>query len=194
MHRVTKLVFLDRDGVVNRRPANDGFVRSWGEFQFLPGVAEAIRLLNRHAMFVIIVTNQRGVSLGLYSESDLQKLHQRMQADLNNRGAKLDGIYYCPHGIGECECRKPAIGMFEQALRELPSIEPDAMVVVGNSITDMKAADRLGCRKVLVGDECDPIVAHLAGDGIHVEFVCESLLEGVQKYILAGSVKSASGS
>lgn len=194
MRQVTKLVFLDRDGVVNRRPANDGFVRSWGEFQFLPGVAEAIRLLNRHAMFVIIVTNQRGVSLGLYSESDLQNLHQRMQAELNDRGAKLDGIYYCPHGIGECECRKPATGMFEQALRELPTIEPEAMVVVGNSITDMKAADRLRCRKVLVGEECDPIVAQLAGEGIPVEFACESLLEGVQKYILANGVKSASGS
>ena len=194
MHHVTKVVFLDRDGVVNRRPANDGFVRSWAEFQFLPGVAEAIRLLNRHAMFVVIVTNQRGVSLGLYSESDLQNLHQRMQAELNNRGAKLDGIYYCPHAIGECECRKPATGMFERALRELPPIEPDAMVVVGNSITDMKAADRLRCRKVLVGDQCDPILAHLAREGIHVEFACESLLEGVQKYILANGVKSARGS
>jgi len=194
MHDVTKLVFIDRDGVVNRKPANDGFVRSWAEFQFLPGVAEAIRLLNRHATFVVIVTNQRGVSLGLYSESDLQNLHRRMQAELNIRGAKLDGIYYCPHGIGECECRKPATGMFEQALRELPPMEPEAMVVVGNSITDMTAADRLGCRKVLVGDECDPILSHLAGQGIHVEFACESLLEGVQKYIVAGSGKSAGGS
>lgn len=194
MHDVTKLVFLDRDGVVNRKPANDGFVRSWAEFEFLPGVAEAIRLLNRHAMFVVIVTNQRGVSLGLYSESDLQNLHQRMQAELNIRGAKLNGIYYCPHGIGVCECRKPATGMFEQALRELPPIEPEAMVVVGNSITDMKAADRLRCRKVLIGEECDPILSHLAGQGIHVEFSCESLLESVEKYIVAGGGKSAAGS
>jgi len=184
MRDVTKLVFLDRDGVVNRRPANDGFITSWAKFQFLPGVAEGIRLLNQHSIFVVIVTNQRGVNLGLYSESDLHNLHQRMQLELESKGARLDGIYYCPHGIGECECRKPATGMFKQAMRQLPPVEPDAVVVIGNSITDMQAADRLRCRKVLVGPERGPILARLAEQGIHVEFACESLLEAVEKYIL----------
>ena len=179
-----KLVFLDRDGVINRPPAGDGFLTSWENFEFLPGAADAIRLLNHNSILVVVVTNQRGISLGLYSEADLRGLHRCMQEYLANRGAKLDGIYYCPHGMGVCNCRKPKTGMFEQALSLLPLINRSEVIVVGNSDTDMEAAHRLQCRKILVGKERGSIVKRLTERGIVVECEAASLIKAVHEYIL----------
>jgi len=179
-----QLVFLDRDGVINRRPAGRRFVTCWREFEFLPGVAEAIHLLNQHSVWVIVATNQRGISMGLYSESDLQDIHSRMQQALGTKGARLDGIYYCPHAPGECECRKPYTGLFEQALRHLPPIDRADILVIGDSDTDMVAAHRFGCRRILVGLDRDSASITLANKGISVGFSCESLLEAVKGYIL----------
>jgi len=148
-------VFLDRDGVVNRKPPGDRFVTRWEEFELLPGVEEAIAKLNRSGCKVIVVTNQRGVALGLYSLKDLEQMHDQLRKVLAQRGARLDGIYVCPHEDGQCNCRKPLTGLFEQAFEDFPEARAENSLVVGDSLRDIEAGVRMGMRTVLVIGEGD---------------------------------------
>jgi len=183
-------VFLDRDGVINRKLPNGRFVCRWDEFEFLPDVPKAIRLLKQNQLTTILVTNQRGVSLGLYSEVELLKLHRRLSSVLRRHRAPLDGIYYCPHAAGVCACRKPGVALFQQAFRDFPGTGPSRSVVVGDSIGDMQAAHKLGCAKVLIDDGTGRIEAEAQTLGIHIEYCADSLLVAVQEYILPRSIVS----
>ena len=138
-------VFLDRDGVLNRKPAQGGFVTHWEEFELLPGVDDAIATLNRSGRKVIVVTNQRGIALGLYSLPDLERMHNQLQALLGQRGAQLDAIYVCPHESGQCNCRKPLTGLFEQAFLDFPDARPQSSVMVGDSLRDIEAGLEWEC-------------------------------------------------
>lgn len=150
MNDIISTVFLDRDGVINRLRSD--YVRAWSAFEFLPRAQEAIRLLNEAGLRIVVVTNQRAVARGLLSVTALLRIHDRMQAELAQAGASIDAIYYCPHDIGECFCRKPNVGMFLQAQVDFPLIDFRRSVVVGDSVNDMQAGSRLGCRLILVTD------------------------------------------
>src|SRR5579863_2576287 len=106
-------VFLDRDGVINEKMPEGQYVTRREELRVLPGVGEAIRRLNSRGCRVILVSNQRGIALGLYTAADLEAIHAWLKNFLESHGARLDGIYYCPHDRDECDCRKPMPGMFE---------------------------------------------------------------------------------
>jgi histidinol-phosphate phosphatase family protein len=178
-----RIVFLDRDGVINRKPG-DSFVRSWQDFQFLPRVAEAIRMLNEADFRVVVITNQRGISLDLYSHDQLAAIHSRMCEELARAGAHVDGIYYCPHPPGVCECRKPGVALFQQAINDFPGTDVSSSIVVGDSARDLQAAARLGCRRVLIGDSGRSIAASLAAAGITLDYSAASLLDAVTRFIL----------
>ena len=107
-----KFVFLDRDGVINRKPPEGSYVMSWSELEILPGVERAIATLNQTSHRVIVMTNQRGIALGRYSEPELLFIHEKLRAHLSNFGAHLDAVYFCPHDLGQCNCRKPGIALF----------------------------------------------------------------------------------
>jgi len=143
-------VFLDRDGVLNRNAPNGQFVTRWEEFELLPGVEDAVAQLNRSGRKVIVVTNQRGIALGLYSREDLEGMHDRLRQCLAARRARLDAIYVCPHDDGECDCRKPLTGLFEQAFHDFPAARPENSVMVGDSLRDIEAGSRMGMRTVLI--------------------------------------------
>jgi len=147
-----EFVFLDRDGVLNRKPPPGQFVTRWEDFELLPGVEEAIAILNRSGRKAIVVTNQRGVALGLYSLEELAEMHERLQARLAAAGGHLDGIYICPHDVGQCSCRKPLTGLFEQAFRDFPDACAANSVMIGDSLRDIEAGKKLGMRTVLVDD------------------------------------------
>lgn len=151
------MVFLDRDGVLNRKPPPGQFVTSWAQFELLPGVGDAIATLNRSGRTAIVVTNQRGVALGLYSLEDLAQMHQRVQALLAARGGRLDANYVCPHDVGQCTCRKPLTGLFEQAFRDFPGAHAANSVMIGDSLRDIEAARQLGMRAVLVTEDSSPV-------------------------------------
>jgi D-glycero-D-manno-heptose 1,7-bisphosphate phosphatase len=153
-------IFLDRDGVVNEKMPEGRYVARWDEFHLLPGVPEAIARLNRAGLRVIVVSNQRGVALGLYSADDVKALHVRLQDELLTRGAHVDAFYFCPHDKGVCDCRKPLPGMFEEARRAFPEIEAATSVMIGDSATDIEFGKRLGMRTVFI--EGDP--AFIEGD------------------------------
>jgi D-glycero-D-manno-heptose 1,7-bisphosphate phosphatase len=180
---IVEFVFLDRDGVINRKPPRGGFVTCWEEFDLLPEVPEAIAALNRAGRKVLVVTNQRGVALGLYSLDELSKLHERMQKLLAARGAHVDGIYVCPHEAGQCECRKPQIGLFEQAFRDFPNATPANSVVIGDSLRDIEAGRKLGMRTILIGDNLNGSDTELQRARSLADLTLPSLAEFVRQCI-----------
>jgi D-glycero-D-manno-heptose 1,7-bisphosphate phosphatase len=157
-------VFLDRDGVINRKAPEGSYVTSWAEFAFLPGALEALARLAHTGVPTFIATNQRGIARGAMSEADLADIHRRMCAEVHAARGRIDAIYHCPHE-GGCDCRKPLPGMFERAARE-HGLRLAEAVVVGDRESDMRAAAAVGAGRVLVGaeDVGDTAIDHRAED------------------------------
>jgi len=149
-----RAVFLDRDGTLNEEV---GYVNHLDRFVLLPRVAQAIRLLNEHGFKAVVVTNQSGVARGYFSESLLHLVHQRMENLLNQEGAHLDGIYYCPHHPDagappyrqKCRCRKPDTGLVETAVKEL-DLDCSKSYVIGDRGAEIEFARRIGAKGILV--------------------------------------------
>jgi D-glycero-D-manno-heptose 1,7-bisphosphate phosphatase len=146
-------IFLDRDGVLNRRAREGDYIKSPDELEMLDGAVEGVRLLNERGLLVVVVTNQRGIALGRMSALDLERVHAELRSQLAGGGARLDGIYHCPHDKGSCDCRKPLTGLFVHAQRDHSGIDFARSAVIGDSVTDMQAAERIGARGILVGGE-----------------------------------------
>jgi histidinol-phosphate phosphatase family protein len=144
-------LFLDRDGVINRAPAPGAYVRRWAEFELIPSVADWVRLFNALDFLVVVVTNQRGVARGQVRLEDLHDIHRRMTEELARRGARLDGVLYCPHEEGACSCRKPRPGLVHEALKRWP-IDLGRSLLVGDSECDRKLAEACGLRFVRVAE------------------------------------------
>jgi D-glycero-D-manno-heptose 1,7-bisphosphate phosphatase len=145
---MTRAVFLDRDGVINRRPPEGQYITRWEDMLFLPGVAEAISLLNMAGFRVIVVSNQRCVAKGLITLHELDAMHQRMSDKLGEAGATIEGIYYCPHEEQPpCSCRKPAPGMLLRAASE-HHIDLTESWMIGDSDKDVLAGKNAGCKTV----------------------------------------------
>ncbi|MDD4294965.1 MAG: HAD-IIIA family hydrolase [Candidatus Omnitrophica bacterium] len=144
------VVFLDRDGVINRYPGDFDYVKNADEFHLLPGSACAIKRLNDLGFKVFVVSNQAGVSKKIYTQSDLDAIDKKMHDELACCDAKLDGIYYCTH-LDEhaCNCRKPKDGLLHKALDE-HNITPEKVFFIGDSFMDMTAARSFGACAILV--------------------------------------------
>jgi D-glycero-D-manno-heptose 1,7-bisphosphate phosphatase len=171
-----KAVFLDRDGVINRKPPEGQYVTRWEEMKFLPGVPEAIALLMGAGFCVFAVSNQRCVAKELLTVSELESIHKRMCQELAAAGAVITAVYYCPHEEQPpCNCRKPAPGMILTAAKE-HDIDLRASWMIGDSDIDIKAGRNAGCRTVRIvrGDEI--------GDGGGDAFA-RSLLDAVHQML-----------
>jgi len=148
-----KIVFLDRDGVINKYPGDTHYVTSWRQFIFIPGSIEAIGLLKRYGFKVFVVSNQAGVAKGIYSQKDLDLMTNRMMAVLHKSKVDLDGVYYCLHRDEDnCSCRKPKPGLIKQVLDSLnlKAAPRDNCFLVGDSFIDMLTARACGCKPMLV--------------------------------------------
>lgn len=145
-----KIIFLDRDGVINKRPPKADYVKRWNEFTFLPGSIEAIKLLKNKGYKIFIVTNQPGIARGVMSETNLNLIHKKMQQELKNQGTKIDGIYYCPHGWDDgCKCRKPEPGLLLKVSRE-HFLDLTKSIFIGDDKRDVEAGEKVGCKTILV--------------------------------------------
>jgi len=144
-----RCVFLDRDGVINEKPAPHEYVRNWSEFRFLPNIVDWIRLFNALDYLVIVVSNQRGIARGIMSAADVEEIHRNMLAELAARGALVHDIFYCPHEQGRCECRKPRPGLVIAA-REKWNIDLAQSVLIGDSDADEQLAANCGLKFVRV--------------------------------------------
>ena len=150
-----KAVFLDRDGTINKYV---GFLTKPEQFELLPGVAEAIKMINRSGYLAIVVTNQPVIARGDCTWEDLQMIHNKMETELGKEGAFLDAIYICPHHKDkgfegerpeykfDCECRKPKPGLLFQSAKDF-NIDLSQSIMIGDSENDMKAGENGGCSK-----------------------------------------------
>ena len=186
------VVFLDRDGVINQDSPQ--YIKSWSEFEFIPGSLEALAALNRSGFEVIIITNQSAVQRGLISMADLDQMHGRMLAAIQSRGGRILDIFFCPHlPTDDCSCRKPRPGMIERACNKY-GIDPATTTMVGDSSRDIECARNAGCgRAALVRTGYgQTALRELKDKGVPIDFVAENLSDAVQ-WIIRGASTDLSG-
>jgi len=168
-----RAVFLDRDGTI----AYDvHYCSRPDEFELLPTVPEAIKLLNANEFKVVVITNQSGIARGYFTEETLAQIHQKMAVELGKQGASVDAVYYCPHHPDEnCQCRKPGTALFNQAAKEL-SIDLGHSYVIGDTQMDVDSGKALGCKTIAVttGPEGEN------GISDSPDYTANSLLEAVR--------------
>lgn len=153
---MNKAVFLDRDGTIN---VEKHYLYRIEDFEFLPGVIKGLKLLQDAGFILIIVTNQSGIGRGYYTEEDFHKLNNWMIEELKVNGVDIAKVYYCPHLTDaqiekyriDCACRKPKLGMYEQAIKDF-DIDISNSWVVGDKIRDCSICEKTGCKGFLVAN------------------------------------------
>jgi D-glycero-D-manno-heptose 1,7-bisphosphate phosphatase len=175
-------IFLDRDGTVNFEVS---YLYKATDWKWIPGVVEAIKLLNTNGFLVIIVSNQSGIARGKYTRDDVDKLHAYVSRELQLQGGTIDEFYYCEHhpeygDTRECTCRKPKIGMINQACVDY-DIELDKSWLIGDKLTDVQTGENAGVSTVLVltgyGKNC-------LSSAKPAQKVASNLLDAVREYIV----------
>ena len=182
---VRPAVFIDRDGTINEQM---GYINHVTRFVLLPGVGEAIRLLNENGYLVFVVTNQSGVARGYFPIDLVYEVHRYMERLLLKSGARVDGIFFCPHypsgSVKEfaknCTCRKPGIGLVEMA-RDRFEIDMERSWVIGDTLADIEMAHNASLGSVLVktGYGLGEIEYVLPNRDTRPLFICDDLLSAV---------------
>lgn len=146
-------LFLDRDGVINKRIVDD-YVKKWDEFEFLEGVIKALEIFDKKFGRIFVVTNQQGIGKGLMRMEDLEIIHKNMQYEISFFKGRIDKIYFSPYLAAENHPdRKPGIGMALRAKKEFPEIDFSRSVMVGDSGSDIEFGKAAGMKTVFIGEE-----------------------------------------
>lgn len=159
---MNRAIFLDRDGTIN---VEKHYLYKIEDFEFMPGVVDALREFQQAGYLLIIITNQSGIGRGYYTEADFQKLNDWMVSTLKEQGVTIADVYYCPHLPDaqvaeyrkECNCRKPKLGMYEQAIKE-HDIDLSLSYAVGDKIRDCAICESTPCKGFLIGENEKPEV------------------------------------
>ncbi len=153
------VIFLDRDGVINKPAKPHEYITTWPDFVILPGVYEALRLFHGNGYKIFIATNQRCIARGMATLSQIDDLHRMMTEDFVSHGCFVDGIFICPHGDNDgCDCRKPKPGLLLQVQSHLEgsegvTVDKSRSWMIGDSKTDEQAGINYGVNTVLIGGE-----------------------------------------
>ena len=143
-------LFLDRDGVINKRPHND-YVKNWSEFEFLNGVLEAFQIFAKKFGRIIIVTNQQGIGKNIMSVEELQLINDQLMQEVKKSGGRIDAIYFCPDlATKPNNCRKPYIKMAIQAKNDFPDIDFSKSIMAGDTISDLQFGRNAGMKTVYI--------------------------------------------
>lgn len=170
-----RTIFLDRDGVINRNRAGGDYVKSWEEFEFLPGAPGAIARLTQTGFRLLVVTNQACVGKGIVSWSMIQEIHVRMMQEIARAGGYIEAVLCCPHlADAGCGCRKPAPGLLQRAHLEL-RVDLGQAILVGDSAKDVQTAAAVGIPAIMVLSGlgqladlgCEPLPLLVANDLAH---------------------------
>jgi len=150
-----RVVFLDRDGVINRYPGDREYVKSWDEFYFLPQVKPGIERLVDGGFRIFVISNQAGVSKGVYPQEQLDLITENMLQELNSDRINIAGVYYCIHRQEDnCSCRKPKTGLIEKILVELKKegLQPELAksYFIGDTLRDIETGKAAGLKTILV--------------------------------------------
>jgi D-glycero-D-manno-heptose 1,7-bisphosphate phosphatase len=150
---INSVLFLDRDGVINRRITDD-YVKTPDEFIFMDRVTDALKILSAVFSRIVVVTNQQGIGRGLMTDDQLNDVHQFMIDQVSTAGGKIDHIFYCPHLASDgCNCRKPATGMFYAAKKLIPQLDTTSSVMAGDSLSDLQFGRNAGLSTVLISKD-----------------------------------------
>ena len=146
-----KIVFLDRDGVINQYPGDTKYVTNWRQFRFLPGAKDALKQLNQAGYSIYVISNQAGVSKGIYTQESLDEITENMLRELNEAGVKIEEVTYCTHLTKDnCSCRKPKTGSIEKVLKALDIKDTSGIFFVGDATTDVETGKSAGLKTILV--------------------------------------------
>lgn len=152
----TWTLFLDRDGVINKKVEND-YIKNWTEFEFVDNVFEALAYLKKIFGKIVVVTNQQGIGKRLYRKEDLELIHRNMMYEINYHGGHIDKIYFSPYLDSENHpSRKPGIGMALEAQKDFPSIDFKKSVVIGDSLSDMAFGRTAGMKTIFISEKPSP--------------------------------------
>jgi D-glycero-D-manno-heptose 1,7-bisphosphate phosphatase len=182
-------IFIDRDGTMIREV---GHLHREDQLEILPGVPEALRLLRDKGYKIVVVTNQSVVARGRLTEAVLAEIHSELLHRLARAGARVDGLYYCPHHPIEgfapykviCQCRKPNTGLIRRAATEL-GLVVEQSYVIGDQSTDMELAARSGAKGIWIAPAAEPDAVPYGAD-----HVVQSLLEAA-RWIAPRTAKSS---
>ncbi|MBN3039003.1 MAG: D-glycero-beta-D-manno-heptose 1,7-bisphosphate 7-phosphatase [Candidatus Omnitrophica bacterium] len=175
-----KIIFLDRDGVINYDGARGEYISSHEDFKFLPGSLQALKRLTDAGYKIIIISNQAGVAKGLYSKEDLDKITAKMTKGTQEIGAKIYSVNYCMHQDEDmCDCRKPKPGLIERAAKGL-DVDFGNTFFIGDSRRDILAGKAVGLKTVFVmtGN------TKLEDLDVKPDFIAKDLLGAVDKIVL----------
>lgn len=153
---MNKAIFLDRDGTIN---VEKHYLYKIEDFEFLPGVVDALKTLQKAGYLIIIITNQSGIGRGYYTEADFQKLNDWMIFTLKQQGVMIADVYFCPHLPDaevesyrkDCSCRKPKLGMYQRAILDY-NIQIGHSYAIGDKIRDCAICESTPCKGFLIGD------------------------------------------
>ena len=146
-------LFLDRDGVINKKLDND-YVKHWIEFEFLEGSIDAIKYLASVFGKIVVVTNQQGIGKRLYRIEDLELIHKNMLYEIAYHGGNIDKVYFSPYLTSENHpTRKPGIGMALNAQQDYPEIDFKKSIVIGDSMSDMEFGKNAGMKTIFIAEE-----------------------------------------
>ena len=146
-------LFLDRDGVINKRIVGD-YIKKWEEFEFLPGVLEALGHLTGIFGKLFIVTNQQGIGKGVMTESQLDSIHDLMLTEIRHHRGKINKIYYSPYREEEHSVfRKPNTGLARKAKIDFPEIDLEKSIMAGDTLSDMQFGKNAGMITVLISTD-----------------------------------------
>ena len=184
----TKAIFLDRDGTIN---VEKDYLFKIPDFEFLPGVIDALRQLQTAGFLLIIITNQSGIARGYYTEEQYKELNDWMLEELRSHGVNITAVYYCPHHPEakvekyrkNCSCRKPKLGMYEQAVKDF-NIDLGSSYAIGDKIRDCAICKTTECRGFLIAsnEKSSEIEDVKNGKYERVEYA-EDLLSAVKKLL-----------
>lgn len=145
-----KIILLDRDGVINKRPKKADYVKKVEEFILLPNSIKALKILLKKKYEVYVISNQAGIARGLMTEKDLEKIHNHFLEICRENDVKISGIYHCPHGWNDnCNCRKPKPGMLFKAAEE-NDFDLTKAIFIGDDERDIEAGNAAECKTILV--------------------------------------------
>ncbi len=180
--RIDKLIFIDRDGVINEDPIDD-YVKRWEDFKFLPGVLHALKQLNIAGYKIIIVSNQAGVGDGVYSKRALKQITKNMLNQMKEEGIKIQGIHYCLHGKrAGCACRKPKTGLFQQATRQI-LFNKEHTFFIGDKLSDVKSGKKFGLKTILVLTGHGEIHLRKYKSRMNADFIVQDLRKAVRRVL-----------
>jgi len=185
---MNKAIFLDRDGTIN---IDKAYLSKIEDFEYIPNVIEGLRILQDSGFLLIVMTNQSGIARGYYTEEDFLKLNDWMLNDLKSKGINIAKVYYCPHYSSgkiekyrmDCECRKPKLGMYEDAIQEF-DIAVEQSFTIGDKIRDLSLCKKYNCHGYLISNlEKETVVNDVKnGQYRNIKFA-EDLLSAAKKIV-----------